>query len=65
MRIYVCDQRHLPCLLYQVENLRKQALAAVGVRQFSDEGAFYDDMASTRLILPDVICSHCQVLHLY
>jgi hypothetical protein len=48
-------------LLHQVENLRKQALAAVGVRQFSDEGAYSDDIATTRLILPDVICSHCQV----
>ncbi|CAM9095659.1 unnamed protein product, partial [Laminaria digitata] len=43
----------------EVENLRKQALAEVGVRQFSAEGQFSDPCVS--FVLPDVICSFCNL----
>ncbi|CAM9986714.1 unnamed protein product, partial [Hapterophycus canaliculatus] len=42
-----------------VETLRKQALAEVGVRQFSAEGQYADPCVS--FVLPDVICSFCNL----
>lgn len=43
----------------QVETLRKQALAEVGVRQFSAEGLYRDPCVS--FVLPDVICTFCNL----
>lgn len=43
----------------QVETLRKQALAEVGVRQFSAEGLYSDPCVS--FVLPDVICTFCNL----
>lgn len=42
-----------------METLRKQALAEVGVRQFSAEGQYVDPCVS--FVLPDVICSFCNL----
>lgn len=42
-----------------MENLRKQALAEVGVRQFSAEGLYSDPCVS--FVLPDVICTFCNL----
>lgn len=44
---------------HKVETLRKQALAEVGVRQFSAEGLYRDPCVS--FVLPDVICSFCNL----
>ncbi|CAM9613858.1 unnamed protein product, partial [Sphacelaria rigidula] len=55
-----CLLRASPRLLVdQVETLRKQALAEVGVRQFSAEGQYVDPCVS--FVLPDVICSFCNL----
>lgn len=43
----------------QVETLRKQALAEIGIRQFSAEGQYADPCVS--FVLPDVICSFCNL----
>lgn len=46
-------------LATQVETLRKQALAEVGVRQFSPEGQYSEPCLS--FVLPDVICTFCNL----
>ncbi|CAM9478652.1 unnamed protein product [Pylaiella littoralis] len=48
-----------PTVTDEVETLRKQALAEVGVRQFSAEGLYRDPCVS--FVLPDVICSFCNL----
>ncbi|CAM9207253.1 unnamed protein product, partial [Ectocarpus sp. 4 AP-2014] len=48
-----------PTVTDEVETLRKQALAEVGVRQFSAEGQYSDPCVS--FVLPDVICSFCNL----
>ncbi|CAM9984216.1 unnamed protein product, partial [Choristocarpus tenellus] len=48
-----------PTVTDEVETLRKQALAELGVRQFSAEGVFSDPCLS--FVLPDVICSFCNL----
>eukprot|EP00752_Nemacystus_decipiens_P002463 g2319.t1 len=48
-----------PTVTDEVETLRKQALAEVGVRQFSAEGLYSDPCVS--FVLPDVICTFCNL----